>query len=187
MTQAVMESDAFTCLFAGLGFVGLLVWSLAVWRAGNREVARLERRFQRAATRCPACGYDLRGVAYVRCPECGRAVDGLCDSVWSAEGFDVLRLHEDLPRIRIDPIAPEPGERLVFVYLTPNAQLAGLLVDQFNARGVWCRVHLMQHSEHVGEYGAPVELHRLDVAEADKERANLILGEFQLRPATNED
>ena len=46
----------------GLPFAG-------VWYAGKAGVRRARRALRRRRGRCPACGYDVRGVD--RCPECG--------------------------------------------------------------------------------------------------------------------
>lgn len=60
-----MHRSGWRGLFLGIGtLVASLLGTLWIMRYRTEVVA--------LGTRCPHCGYDLRGLDHSRCPECGR-------------------------------------------------------------------------------------------------------------------
>lgn len=62
------------CFVGGMTFCGLMAGLYVMTWAFGPGIALLfwaEIR-RRTRGRCPACGYDLRGLSQMRCPECGR-------------------------------------------------------------------------------------------------------------------
>lgn len=138
-----------------------------VWR-----VLRIKRVAKAASIgHCPTCGYDLR-ASKRRCPECGTPIEN------SRPRHVPLR--DDWPATAINPRSPAAGETPVVAYESKNSLEADLLQEQFQARGIECR---LEREELPGVvYGGVYQTSKLVVWSGDADRARTIAAKLLDRP-----
>lgn len=120
---------------------------------------------------CSSCGYDLR-ASKRSCPECGTPIE--------SSRPRHLPLRDDWPATLIVPRAPEAGETPVVVYKSKNALEASLLQEQFQARGIECRLDREEIPGVV--YGGVSQTLELVVWSGDVDRAQAIATKLLDRP-----
>jgi hypothetical protein len=121
--------------------------------------------------RCPTCGYDLR-ASKRRCPGCGTPIEN------SRPRHVPLR--DDWPATSISPRSPAPDETPVVAYESKNSLEADLLQEQFQARGIECRLDREEIPGVV--YGGVYQTSKLVVWSGDADRARTIAAKLLDRP-----
>jgi hypothetical protein len=91
-----------------------------------------------------------------------------------------MPLRDDWPAAQIGARTPEAGEVPVVVYESKNALEAGLLQEQFQARGIECRLDREEIPGVV--YGGVYQTLKLVVWSGDVDRARAIAAKLLDRP-----
>jgi len=149
-----------------------------VWRSGVRQAKDFDRMERKEAGLCPNCGYDVRPGHSV-CPECGEALTDEAHD--DPTRINRARLSRDWPDTPIDPVPPEPADALAEVHSTYDGWEADLIVQQFEARGVWSTIRQKDTTQNLGAVSRVVQKYRIVVPESELERAEAILNRFRGR------
>lgn len=150
------------------GLAVILLLAAAMPLAVALRALRLTRMSRAESTgKCPVCGYDLRATKR-RCPECGTPVfDGLPRHI---------PLRDDWPATSMVPRSPSADETPIVVHQAASSLEANLLQQQFEARGIECRITI---DKIAGVYtGRTRRTASLVVWSGDIEQAKLILSKL---------